>query len=175
MDTGDQIAPTSPQGSRRVVHVSEQIDLLVDPILHHQVLRPKEDFEFNNNDFICPICFEVMKDPFITRCGHTYCYNCIVTSIKSNARCPMCKEVLNEDELIANVLLSEVIYKFRKQQEAENLRVRELPEKSKEEVVDLLKSFDSSAKESVLASLVHMMKTDKEQKKITERENMIVF
>ena len=51
MDTGDQIAPTSPKASRRAVHVSEQIDM--DPIIHHQVLSlPKEAFKLCSTDFI---------------------------------------------------------------------------------------------------------------------------
>ena len=66
VDIGDQIAPTSPKASKRAVHVSEKIDM--DPILHHQVLSlPKEAFKLTNSDFICPICFEVLKEPFITR------------------------------------------------------------------------------------------------------------
>ena len=158
MDSGDQVAPKPPpsQASRRITmagrHVSEQP---IDPIIHHEVSSlPKESFKLTNADFKCPICFEVLKTPFITRCGHTYCYNCITMSIKSYGRCPICNEALNEaNDLIANAQLNEVIYKFRKHQEAER---RELPTKSKEEVLEILKNFGKSEKESLSASLVHI-------------------
>lgn len=30
------------------------------------------------NDFTCPICFEIIEEASITRCGHTFCYQCIL-------------------------------------------------------------------------------------------------
>ena len=57
MDSGDQIAPTSPRSSRRTVsqHVSDQVapDIPSDPIMQHQVSSlPKESFKLTNTDFI---------------------------------------------------------------------------------------------------------------------------
>ena len=174
VDSWDQIAPTSPKRSRKVTiasrHVSEHMS---QPMDHDQVSNlPEGDLKLTNTDFICPICFEVLKEPFITRCGHIYCYDCITMTIKNFGRCPMCNEVLNEDNLIPCAQFGEVIYKFCKQQEAEK---RKLPTKAEEEVLEQMKSFTRNSKAYLYTRLGHMMKTDEEQRMMTELDNQISF
>lgn len=44
----------------------------------------------------CPICLESVKgrNPVSTMCGHIFCKNCIVLSMRSAKKCPMCKRNL---------------------------------------------------------------------------------
>ena len=68
-----------------------------------------------------------------------FSYNCIEASVRAYGRCPMCNEPTSADSLIPNVtckgtkllqiyisltlvfsLVGEVIYKYKKQREAEN-------------------------------------------------------
>lgn len=54
------------------------------------------DFNFVDKvseEFVCPICLLVLKEPHLTSCcGHHFCETC-VTRIKSEGRaCPFCKE-----------------------------------------------------------------------------------
>ncbi|XP_059607410.1 E3 ubiquitin-protein ligase COP1-like isoform X1 [Phlebotomus argentipes] len=70
--------------------------------------------EEKNSDLLCPICFEMISEAHITKCGHTFCYQCIVKSIESTKRCPKCCFALPTQELIfPNFLLNELVAKQR--------------------------------------------------------------
>jgi SWI/SNF-related matrix-associated actin-dependent regulator of chromatin subfamily A3 len=42
----------------------------------------------------CPICFETLKDPLITRCAHIFCTHCLERVIEMQHKCPMCRAEL---------------------------------------------------------------------------------
>ena len=39
-----------------------------------------------NVNFLCPICFELINEAHMTRCGHTFCYACLLRTIEQTAR-----------------------------------------------------------------------------------------
>lgn len=48
--------------------------------------RPSEDYQ-------CPICFSVVRDPYLTNCcGARFCKRCIVEWKNREGQCPMCRE-----------------------------------------------------------------------------------
>lgn len=69
--------------------------------------------EDRSNDYMCPICFDLIEEAYITRCGHTFCYSCIVTSIETKDRCPKCNFTLSRQDIFPNFLLDELISKFK--------------------------------------------------------------
>lgn len=76
----------------------------------HRISGALED---KNNDYLCPICFEVIDEAHITRCGHTFCYRCIVKSLEANGRCPKCSFTLSQQDIFPNFLLHELISKHK--------------------------------------------------------------
>ena len=47
------------------------------------------------NDLICPICYNILKNPIScnsTKKSHSFCEECINKSIEINDKCPMCKQ-----------------------------------------------------------------------------------
>lgn len=70
-------------------------------------------FDDKTNDFLCPICFEIISEAYITRCGHTYCYRCILKSLETNNRCPKCSVILSNADIFPNFLLNELICKYK--------------------------------------------------------------
>lgn len=75
-----------------------------------------------NPHFSCPVCFEIISEATITRCGHTYCSKCIQKSIEINKKCPKCNQSLTIDQTFPNFLLNELISKHNmEQQEKERL------------------------------------------------------
>nr|CAD7198084.1 unnamed protein product [Timema douglasi]CAD7264708.1 unnamed protein product [Timema shepardi]CAD7400306.1 unnamed protein product [Timema poppensis]CAD7576796.1 unnamed protein product [Timema californicum] len=71
-------------------------------------------FEDKNNDYLCPICFELIEEAHITRCGHTFCFRCISKSLEINGRCPKCSSVLGGlEQVFPNFLLNELITKYK--------------------------------------------------------------
>ena len=65
-------------------------DLLLDWSLIEEVIYPTTELELN-----CPICLCTPVIPKISRCGHLYCYQCILHYLdlnnRSSSRCPLCK------------------------------------------------------------------------------------
>jgi SNF2 family DNA or RNA helicase len=49
----------------------------------------------------CVICYDTMTDPTMTECGHIYCHNCIKMCINAKPECPMCKHIINNNNLVA--------------------------------------------------------------------------
>lgn len=88
----------------------------VRPIKHSQqstVNGVRESYEDRNNDYLCPICFELIEEAHITRCGHTYCYRCITRAILDSTRCPKCGASTRIDDIFPNFLLNELITKYK--------------------------------------------------------------
>lgn len=69
----------------------------------------------------CSVCFETYKDPYITKCGHTYCKECISEVINRQHRCPQCNQNLEQADLIKNhefgALLSNIIAEREKEKQ----------------------------------------------------------
>lgn len=75
-----------------------------------------------NIHFSCPICFELINEATITRCGHTYCSKCIQKSIEISKKCPKCNQSLTIEQTFPNFLLNELIqFQTLEQQEKERL------------------------------------------------------
>lgn len=52
-----------------------------------------------NPHYSCPVCFELISEATITRCGHTYCSKCIQKSIEINKKCPKCNQSLTVEQV----------------------------------------------------------------------------
>jgi len=67
-----------------------------------------------NMDYLCPICFELITEAHMTRCGHTFCYPCLLQTIEQSARCPKCNFALDStDQIFPNFLLNELVSKYK--------------------------------------------------------------
>ncbi|CAG9138580.1 unnamed protein product [Plutella xylostella] len=65
-------------------------------------------------DLLCPVCFELIEEAYVTRCGHSFCYACITKSIELHRRCPKCGAALaSRDHIFPNFLLNELVAKRR--------------------------------------------------------------
>ncbi|SBT37721.1 E3 ubiquitin-protein ligase RNF5, putative (RNF5) [Plasmodium ovale wallikeri] len=50
--------------------------------------------------FECNICFDDVRDPVVTRCGHLFCWLCLSAWIKKNNDCPVCKAEVSKENVI---------------------------------------------------------------------------
>eukprot|EP01012_Entosiphon_sulcatum_P041696 TRINITY_DN55583_c0_g1_i1.p1 TRINITY_DN55583_c0_g1~~TRINITY_DN55583_c0_g1_i1.p1 ORF type:complete len:453 (-),score=105.92 TRINITY_DN55583_c0_g1_i1:84-1442(-) len=63
-------------------------------------------------DQYCPVCLDVLTDPYILKCGHNICSKCLTTSRQYTNSCPLrCKASL--DEAVENKSLNQAIAKVR--------------------------------------------------------------
>ncbi|KAI0074381.1 hypothetical protein K474DRAFT_1626028 [Panus rudis PR-1116 ss-1] len=48
----------------------------------------------------CPICFDILSEPRITTCAHTFCLPCITEVISRDPKCPMDRRPLTMGDLV---------------------------------------------------------------------------
>ena len=56
-------------------------------------------------DLACPICMSVLRDPFVTSCGHSFCHACVSKHLAHRSNCPSCAAYLTVDGVFPNFLL----------------------------------------------------------------------
>jgi len=92
------------------------------------------------SDFECSLCFRLFCKPVTTQCGHTYCKNCLLSSLKFSTMCPLCRTELqsaSKYKYNVNIVLLNVLEKHFKEQYHE----REKEDKEEEEEA-LINSID---------------------------------
>jgi SNF2 family DNA or RNA helicase len=55
--------------------------------------------ETDITDENCVICFDTMENPVLTPCGHMFCKECILQSMKYQSSCPQCRTKLSGEQL----------------------------------------------------------------------------
>ncbi|XP_009626943.2 E3 ubiquitin-protein ligase COP1 isoform X1 [Nicotiana tabacum] len=87
--------------------------------LQEQIPVPEKEEEVDK-DMLCPICMQIIKDAFLTACGHSFCYMCIVTHLHNKSDCPCCSHYLTTNHLYPNFLLNKLLMKRSARQMAKS-------------------------------------------------------
>ncbi|XP_016104193.1 E3 ubiquitin/ISG15 ligase TRIM25-like [Sinocyclocheilus grahami] len=73
----------------------------------------------DQDQLICPVCLDLLKDPVMILCGHNYCKKCI-TDIwdqddqKGIYRCPVCKQSFTPRPVLGkNMMVAEMVEKLK--------------------------------------------------------------
>uniref|UniRef100_A0A672GAI2 RING-type domain-containing protein n=1 Tax=Salarias fasciatus TaxID=181472 RepID=A0A672GAI2_SALFA len=70
--------------------------------------------QLHSEEFYCSICLDLLKDPVMVPCGHSYCSNCIKShwdkeKNKGFYSCPQCREkFMQRPDLKKNIMLAKL-------------------------------------------------------------------
>ncbi|KAK9805364.1 hypothetical protein WJX73_007166 [Symbiochloris irregularis] len=105
-------------------------------------------------EFECSICKSTLQDPFVTSCGHTFCYACLNTHLQHKNVCPACSSYLSKDHAFPNFLLGKVSKQVATEQGAAN--------KAKHKLQDILQDAAPSLQAAEVEALLRVL-TDRKQ------------
>ncbi|XP_058651390.1 tripartite motif-containing protein 16-like isoform X2 [Onychostoma macrolepis] len=74
----------------------------------------------SQDEFLCPVCLDLLKDPVTIQCGHSYCKSCITDcwneeDEKRVYSCPQCRQTFRPRPILGkNTILAEMVEKLKK-------------------------------------------------------------
>ena len=70
------------------------------------------DYQFSGNvdEFLCLLCYKVMRDPTQISCGHVYCRTCLHYHLQTYANCPSCRQMIDPSSIFSDASMRNRIY-----------------------------------------------------------------
>eukprot|EP01121_Diplochlamys_sp_Union-15-3_P014599 TRINITY_DN466_c0_g2_i1.p1 TRINITY_DN466_c0_g2~~TRINITY_DN466_c0_g2_i1.p1 ORF type:complete len:189 (-),score=19.56 TRINITY_DN466_c0_g2_i1:26-592(-) len=81
------------------------------------------------SDFDCSLCSQLFYLPISTTCGHTFCKNCFLSSLKYSPNCPLCRTKLFESSKRCNYSVNYLLVSLLEKHFLVEYKAREMEEK----------------------------------------------
>ena len=90
---------------KMIVHDKEEYEKKIKQIMkmiekYQNRLKAIEENIYGMKDSFCPICMGEYENPVLVNCcKNIFCFECIALSLKTNDKCPYCREVIHISDL----------------------------------------------------------------------------
>lgn len=122
-------------------------------------------------DYSCPICFDLINEAYITKCGHSFCYSCVSRALETKPTCPKCGNMLvgGIRDVFPNLALDKLVNKYKLLNHS-----RKLESNSKIGLVAGLRGFvTAESKKMTLPDVDAMLELLTRQKRKLEAETAL--
>lgn len=118
-----------------------------------QYLDTNECSPSSSSDYSCPVCYELIHEAHITKCGHSFCYSCISRAIETKSCCPKCGNILSGGirDVFPNLALDKLVNNYKL------LNGRKLNNSNKLGIVHGLRNFVTAESKKLSLSDVDAM------------------
>eukprot|EP00002_Diphylleia_rotans_P018822 TRINITY_DN3643_c0_g1_i1.p1 TRINITY_DN3643_c0_g1~~TRINITY_DN3643_c0_g1_i1.p1 ORF type:complete len:1097 (+),score=184.21 TRINITY_DN3643_c0_g1_i1:47-3337(+) len=119
---------------------------------HPSSLDPESDDSQDvwEADFSCNLCKNLLREPFMLPCGHSFCYLCLRKHFETKEFCPSCNKPASIERMFPNFHLEKIVQEYASHNALQRpQRLMHILNYSPENV----QSFDRSDIEQLLASL----------------------
>ncbi|EPB83055.1 hypothetical protein HMPREF1544_10192 [Mucor circinelloides 1006PhL] len=126
-----------------------------------------------DDELSCPICQDLMREVYVTHCGHSFCHECLTLHLENSSDCPICRAPLSRTNIYPNFQLNKLT-SFRIKSIKEQQPVNQHLNPIEKLIVESKKSNESIAK--TLANslsyhdLISVFETAISQKKKIEKD-----
>ncbi|XP_076041505.1 E3 ubiquitin-protein ligase COP1-like isoform X1 [Oratosquilla oratoria] len=121
-------------------------------------------FENKNTDYLCSVCFDLISEAHMTKCGHTFCYECIKQSIEINKKCPKCNHnIESTDHIFPNLTVNQLIKKKKSESKLYNAFTRRHKGAALSELRNYLTSESSNLGLSDINNIILILQERREQ------------
>lgn len=124
----------------------------------------------SSSDYSCPICYELIHEAHITKCGHSFCYSCISRAIEAKSSCPKCGNILSGGicDIFPNLALDKLVSNYKL------LNGRKFESSSKLGIVHGLRGFvTAESKKLSLSDVDAMLELLSRRKRKLEAESAL--
>lgn len=117
----------------------------------------------------CPICKQHMIEPFMTKCGHSFCYNCIKQHLVVSKSCPIpeCRQQITRSDIFPNFMLNKLLTATAQDETAQRARVASL-------AVDLLRETGGLGLSDVNTLIATLMEKRRVMQSESQRQDQLV-